>query len=112
MSWGEAAQARRDALAALERLMADAPPSTAEEALEALRRVVELRDHLTAQRGREGGSRTLDERLARVNAVLSLVWSGAVPVVGFRRKHLEEAHAALAALAAETPRAGASDESA
>jgi hypothetical protein len=112
MSWGEAAQARRDALAALERLMADAPPSTAEEALDALRRVVELRDHLTARRRREGGSAALDQRLARVNAVLSLVWSGAVPVVGFRRKHLEQAHAALAAPEAEPPQARASGHSA
>ena len=97
MSWGQEEPARRDALAALERLQGASPPCTAEEATEALRLIVALRDRLTARRRRDGASPGLDGKLARVNAALSLVWSGAVPIVGFRRKHLKEAHAALAA---------------
>lgn len=95
MSWGQDERARREALAALERLLAASPPCTAEEATEALRRVVALRDRLTARRRHQSASPDLDRKLARVNAALSLVWSGAVPIVGFRRKHLREACDAL-----------------
>jgi hypothetical protein len=102
-NWGEEEKARRDALAALERLIADAPPCTVDEAMAALRSVVALRDRLTAARRGDDASPELDRKLERVNAVLSLVWSGAVPIVGFRRKHLVEAHAALAAAPGEEP---------
>lgn len=101
MSWGQEEQARRDALAALERLIAESPPCTVDDAMTALRQVVALRDRLTERRRTQGASPGLERRLADVNAVLSLVWSGAVPIVGFRRKHLVEAHAALAALEEE-----------
>jgi hypothetical protein len=106
MNWGEEERARRDALAALDRLIADSPPCTVDEAMAALRAVVALRDRLTAARRRQDEvSPGLDRRLERVNAVLSLVWSGAVPIVGFRRRHLERARAALAALEEASPHA-------
>jgi hypothetical protein len=105
MSWGREAQAQRDALAALERLLAASPPCTVGETTEALRRIAALRDRLTARRAEDGASPGLDRRLECVNAVLSLVWSGAVPIVGFRRKHLEQAHAALASLDDDPPHA-------
>ena len=91
------------ALAALDRLIAVAPPCTVEEAMEALKRIVALRDGQVAQRRREGAAPALDARLACTNAVLSLAWSGAVPIAGFRRERLENARAALAACQAETP---------
>jgi hypothetical protein len=88
--------ARQAALASLDRLIAVAPPSTVEEAMQALKRVVALRDLQVAQRRAEGASAELDRRLACTNAVLSLTWSGAVPIMGFRTERLKEARAALA----------------
>lgn len=87
--------ARDAALAALDRLLAEAPPCTVDDAIHALRCVVALRDGLVTNR-RRGGSP--DRHLAAVNAVLSLTWSGAVPMVGFRRKRLVTARDALAAV--------------
>jgi hypothetical protein len=91
-------EARRAALAAVDRLLADAPPCTAEEAVEGLRRVVAWRDRLVAARRAAEASAApdLDRRLAVANGVLSLTWSGVVPVAGFRRKRLEAARRALA----------------
>ncbi|MGG5886602.1 hypothetical protein ACLF3G_05630 [Falsiroseomonas sp. HC035] len=91
------ASARRVALAALDRLIAVAPPSTVEEAMHALKSVVALRDLQVARRRADGASADLDRRLACTNAVLSLTWSGAVPIMGFRTERLQEARAALAA---------------
>ncbi len=93
----EERRARREALAAIDRLLAEAPPCTAQEAVEAMRRAVALRDLLVARRRAEGPSPALDQRLALANAALSLTWSGAVPVTGFRRGRLEKARGALAA---------------
>ena len=87
--------ARRTALASLDRLIAEAPPVTVEEAMQALKDVVALRDLLVAERRAEGATPARDARLACVNAVLSLTWSGAVPIMGFRRERLEKARAAL-----------------
>jgi hypothetical protein len=92
----EEREARFLALAALDRLLAVAPPCTAQEAMEAMRRTVALRDLLVARRRAEGAAPALEARLACVNAVLSLTWSGAVPVTGFRRARLEKARDALA----------------
>ncbi|WP_439595329.1 hypothetical protein [Falsiroseomonas sp.] len=89
------AEARSAALASLDRLIAVAPPATVEEAMQALKDVVALRDMLVAERRSRGATAALDSRLACVNAVLSLTWSGAVPTSGFRRERLERARAAL-----------------
>lgn len=89
-------EARRAALAALDRLLAVSPPCTAQEAMDAVRRVVALRDLLVARRRTDGAAPGFDARLARANAVLGLTWSGAVPVTGFRRGRLEKARDALA----------------
>jgi len=88
-------EARSAALASLDRLIAVMPPATVEEAMQALRCVVALRDLLVAERRAKGASAAIDARLACINAVLSLTWSGAVPVSGFRRERLEQARAAL-----------------
>lgn len=89
-------EARDAALAAVDRLLAVSPPCTAQEAMDSVRRVVALRDLLVARRREDGPSPGLDYRLARVNAVLSLTWSGTVPTAGYRRDRVEEARRALA----------------
>jgi hypothetical protein len=101
MTLAEEAEARRAALAALDRLIAVSPPCTVDEAMEALRRMVALRDGLVARQRAAGTTPAIAVRLACVNAVLSLTWSGAVPIMGFRRERLEQARAALAALEEE-----------
>jgi len=88
---------RRHALRALDRLLTHRPPCTVQEAVEATRSIVALRDHLTARRRAEERQEALDAQLARVNAVLSLTWSGAVPIHGFRYERLVRARDALAA---------------
>lgn len=90
-------QARHLALRSLDRLLANAPPCSAEEAMQAVRSTVALRDLLVARRREEGGSGEIDRRLALANGVLALTWSGVVPVAGFRRERLEKARQALAA---------------
>lgn len=97
----EEREARYRATMALDRLLANAPPCTAQEAIEAIRHVVTLRDGLVAQRRLTGAAPGLDHRLAEANAVLSLTWSGVVPVTGFRRQRLEKARAALDEAAAD-----------
>ena len=94
----EEQEARRATLAALDRLLAHAPPCTAQEAMEAVRHAVALRDLLVARRRAGDASPGLEARLACANGVLGLTWSGAVPVSGFRRQRLEKAREALAAL--------------
>jgi hypothetical protein len=91
------AEAARATLRALDRLLAEAPPCTAQDGMEAVRRAVAWRDALVAGRRAQGASAALDRRLALANGVLGLVWSGVVPVAGFRRERLETARAALAA---------------
>lgn len=98
----EERQARHVAVAGLDRLLAVSPPCSAQEAMEAMRSVVALRDTLLERRREEGASPGLDRRLACANAALSLTWSGAVPVSGFRRKRLEKARGALAEGAEDT----------
>jgi hypothetical protein len=91
------AAARQAALDALERLLADAPPATAQEGMEAVRRSVAWRDALVALRRQCGDAAGIERRLALANGVLGLTWSGVVPVSGFRRERLLKARDALAA---------------
>jgi hypothetical protein len=88
---------RHAALAALERLLADAPPCTAQEGMDAVRCSVAWRDALVRRRRQDGPSPALDRELALANGVLGLTWSGVVPVTGFRRGRLEKAREALRA---------------
>jgi hypothetical protein len=97
-------EARRAALAALDRLLAHAPPCTAQEAMEAVRCTVALRDLLVARWRAGEAAPGLEARLACANGVVSLTWSGVVPVSGFRRRRLETARDALAAQAGGAPR--------
>lgn len=94
----EEGQVRQRTLRALDRLLAVSPPCTAQEAIETMRCATALRDLLVARRRAGEDSPALEARLACVNGVVSLTWSGAVPVTGFRRERLERVRAALAAL--------------
>lgn len=94
----EEVRARQRSLRALDRLLAVSPPCTAQEAMEAMRCATALRDLLVARRRAGDASPALEARLACANGVVSLTWSGAVPVTGFRRERLAKARAALAAL--------------
>lgn len=93
------AEARRAVVAALDRLLAEATPCSAQDGMDAVRRGVAWRDLLTARRRTEGASPGIEEELALANGVLGLTWSGVVPVTGFRRERLEKARAAVAARA-------------
>lgn len=97
MSAAEERALRQRTLAALDWLIADSPPCTAQEAMEAMRCATDLRDLLVARRRAGDASPGLAARLACANGVVSLTWSGALPVSGFRRERLEKARAALAA---------------
>lgn len=88
-------EACRAVVAAIDRLLAEAPPCTAQDGMDAVRCGVAWRDRLVAQRRAEGASPELDRRLALANGVLGLTWSGVVPVSGFRRERLVKARAAL-----------------
>jgi hypothetical protein len=91
------AEARRAMLAALDRLLAQAPPCSAQEGMDAVRCSVAWRDLLVARRRAEADAPGIERRLALANGVLGLTWSGVVPVSGFRRARLEKARAAVAA---------------
>ena len=89
-------RARADAArAALDRLIAAAPPPDMDGARAAFEALVALRDGLVARRRADGPSPALDEELARANAAVALAWSGAMPVAGFRPGRLEKARAML-----------------
>lgn len=92
----EERQARYLTRMALDRLLAVSPPCTAQEAIEAMRHATALRDLLVARRRAGDTSPELAARLTCANGVVSLTWSGAVPVNGFRRERLERAREALA----------------
>ncbi|WP_448204890.1 hypothetical protein [Azospirillum sp. sgz302134] len=82
-----------DALATLDRILA-APPEdipvqdTYDAMAEASRCLVRMRDSLIA-RSRAGED--VSQRLAHVNAVLSVTFGGEYPLVGVRRKRIEKA---------------------
>lgn len=97
----EERQARHLARLSIDRVLAEAPPATAQEGMDAVALTVAWRDLLVARRRAEGASEALDGRLALANGVLALTWSGAVPVTGFRKERLVKARAALADAAGE-----------
>jgi hypothetical protein len=97
----EERQARHLARLAIDRVLAEAPPCSAQEAMEAVAQSVAWRDLLAARRRAEGASPELDRRLSLANGVLALTWSGVVPVTGFRKERLAKARDALAAETAD-----------
>ncbi|RYJ04237.1 MAG: hypothetical protein EON47_01095 [Acetobacteraceae bacterium] len=83
------------AIAALDRLIAAAPPADLDGARQAFEAIVTLRDQLASRR-RAGEA--VAPALARVNSALAMTWSGAIPVAGFRSGRLERAKALLEGL--------------
>ena len=69
------------ARAALQRLVEEPRPCTMDKAREAFLALVALRNRLAHD----------PAALARVNAAISLTWSGALPVSGFKPGRLEKA---------------------
>jgi hypothetical protein len=98
------------ALAALDRALDDRPDKIYGDLANAVRCLVRLRDELIAERRRTGraagpaprGSATrgpqTDDRLERVNALLSVVSGGEYPLEGIRRERIEQAREELARL--------------
>ncbi len=90
-----ATMADRHARAALDHLDAavgEKGEGLSELMARAMREMVGARDDLTA---RMRAGHAAGDRLDRVNAVLSLVYSAAYPIVGVRRERIEHARNAL-----------------
>jgi hypothetical protein len=68
---------------------------------EAVRALVRMRNRLIELRRSDSGSRQVEARLGRSNAILSVVTGGEYPLVGVRRQRVVEARDALAELAEE-----------
>lgn len=84
------------ALAAMDRALCDQPDVVYEDLVEAVRRLIALRDKLIDERRR---GTTVGDRLDRLNAVLSVVVAAEYPLEGVRRERVEAARRQLAALA-------------
>ena len=91
----------RRALSVLDRVLEESPERMAGELPEAVRALVWLRDRLIELRRADPGSREVEARLGRTNAILSVVTGGEYPLVGVRRQRIVEARDALAELAEE-----------
>jgi hypothetical protein len=91
----------RTALSVLDRVVEESPDRMTGELPEAVRALVRLRDRLIEQRRPAPGSRDLQARLDRANAILSVVTGGEYPLVGVRRQRIVEARDALAEIAEE-----------
>ncbi len=85
------------ALAALDRALDDRPDKIYDDLSQAVRALVRLRDELIAEHRRDG-RRADDDRLERVNAILSVVSGGEYPLQGIRRERIEQAREKLAGL--------------
>jgi hypothetical protein len=88
----------RCAVDALDHALRERPDELYEELVQAVRCIIRLRDELIeATRTDSPGAR---DRLAQVNAVLSVVTGGEYPLVGIRRERICQARDALAKLQA------------
>lgn len=87
-------QLHRNAVDALDRALRDRPQQLYDDISDAVRCLVRFRDGLIDQQSNEPA----DDRLRRVNALLSLVVGGEYPVQGLSRDRLEKARDALSAL--------------
>jgi len=83
------------ALSALDRALEDRPDHVYSDLVEAVAGVTAIRDALIAER-RAGGGTEMERRLARCNAVLSLVVGGEYPLQGVRRDRVQQARDELA----------------
>ena len=88
----------RTALQVLDRALEDRPDRIYNDMVAAVRCLVRLRDSLIRERRAGRGSPEHDERLRRVNAVLSAVVGGEYPLVGVRKERIKKARDAVEAL--------------
>ena len=88
------------ALADLDRALDDRPDKIYGDLAQAVRALVRLRDEWIAER-RRGGNAARDDRLERLNAILSVVSGSEYPLQGVRRERIEKARDALAELLAQ-----------
>ena len=85
------------ALAALEHALGDDPDLVYDDLAEAVRHVVRLRDTLIAERRR---GEPIDDRLDRVNTILSQMVGAEYPLDGMRRERVEKLRDQLRSLLA------------
>ena len=78
----------RTALQALDRAVDDRPDQVYEDMVAAVRALVRLRDSLITERRAGKGTPEHEERLRRVNAVLSMVVGGEYPLIGIRKERI------------------------
>lgn len=83
------------ALAAMDRALCDQPDVVYEDLVEAVRRLIGLRDQLIEERRRGA---LAGDQLDRLNAVLSLVVAAEYPLEGERRERVEAARRELASI--------------
>ncbi len=81
----------RTALHALGRALEDRPDKVYDDMVAAVRCLVRLRDTLINERRAGKGTPEHDERLRRVNAVLSMAVGGEFPLVGVRKERIKKA---------------------
>ena len=85
----------REALARLDHLLREHPAQVAAELTDAVRGVVALRDEMIERRDRAGPEPGVDNRLERVNAILSMLIGNEFPLIGVRWQRIERARNAL-----------------
>jgi hypothetical protein len=90
----------RTALHALDRALEDRPDRVYDDMVAAVRCLVRLRDALVNERRAGKGTPEHEERLRRVNAVLSMVVGGEYPLVGVRKERIKKARDEVEALLA------------
>ncbi|WP_029007865.1 hypothetical protein [Azospirillum halopraeferens] len=88
----------RSALRHLDRILTEKPERHHDELLEGMRCLVNMRNHLIARRRAGDTAPRLEQNLHQVNAVLSVLHSGAFPMVGMRHERLKTARDCLEAL--------------
>jgi len=81
----------RTALHALDRALEDRPDKVYDDMVAAVRCLVRLRDSLISERRAGKGTPDHEERLRRVNAVLSTAVGGEFPLVGVRKERIKKA---------------------
>lgn len=91
----------REALARLDHVLRDHPALLAAELTDAVRGVVALRGEMIVRRDRDGPGPAVDQRLERVNAILSMLIGSEFPLTGARWQRIERARDVLREILAE-----------
>jgi hypothetical protein len=100
-------QCCRDAVGKLDYLLRNHPAEIADELSDAVRCVVSLRDSMIEHRHEAGATPEQDAHLQKVNAVISAIIAGEVPLMGIRWKRIEGARDLLKQVLSEQESAAA-----